>query len=36
MQAIIQSYLGQIVSGKQSAKAALDACQKELEAKISL
>ncbi len=36
MQAIIENYLGQILSGKQSAKAALDACQKELERKISL
>jgi len=36
MQAIIQSNLDQVLSGKQSAKAALDACQKELEAKISL
>ncbi|MDD4011126.1 MAG: sugar ABC transporter substrate-binding protein [Sphaerochaetaceae bacterium] len=36
MQAIIDSYLSQIVYKKLSAQAALDACQKELEAKISL
>ncbi len=36
MTAIIQSHLDMILSGKQSAKTALDACQKELEAKISL
>ena len=33
---IVDSYLGQIVSGKMSAQEALDACQKELDEKIKL
>ena len=36
MSSIIDSYLGMIVSGKMSAKDAMEACQKELEKKISL
>jgi multiple sugar transport system substrate-binding protein len=36
MQEIIEKYLGNVVSGIQSAKDALDACQKELEEKITL
>ena len=36
MSAIIESHLSEIVYGKLSAKDALDACQKELEAKIKL
>ena len=36
MSSIIDSYLGMIVSGKMSAKDAMEACQKELETKISL
>lgn len=36
MSAIIDKYLSEIVYQKMSAKAALDACQSELEAKISL
>lgn len=36
MEAIISGYLSQIVYNKMDAKSALDACQKELEKKISL
>ena len=36
MSSIIDSYLGQIVSGKLSASDAMNACQKELEKKITL
>ena len=36
MSAIIDSYLQQILYGSMSAQEALDACQAELESKISL